>query len=53
MGNEFAKEEFGHPIDGIPYQMQAGVEFDHGHFKDMVNSMLDDRNHGQEKEVYF
>ena len=53
MHNDFAKEEFGHWIEGIPYQMQAGVEFDHGQFKDMVNSMLDDLYHGQEKEVYF
>ena len=53
MSNEFAKEEFGHWIDGIPYQMQAGVELNHDQFKDMVNSMLDDINHGQEKEVYF
>ena len=53
MGSEFAKEEFGHWIDGIPYQMQAGVELNHDQFKDMVNSMLDDINHGQEKEVYF
>ncbi|MBO7488663.1 MAG: RHS repeat-associated core domain-containing protein, partial [Bacteroidales bacterium] len=35
------------------YQMQAGVELNHDQFKDMVNSMLDDINHGQEKEVYF
>ncbi len=53
MHNDFAKEEFGHWIDGIPYQMQAGVELNHDQFKDMVNSMLDDINHGQEKEVYF
>ena len=51
--NEFSKEEFVHWIDGIPYQMQAKVELNHGQFKDMVNSMLDDRNHGQEKDVYF
>ena len=53
MHNDFAKEEFGHWIDGIPYQMQAGVELNHDQFKDMVNSMLDDINHGKEKEVYF
>ena len=53
MGSEFAKEEFGHWIDGIPNQMQAGVELDHSQLKDMVHSMLDDLNHGQEKEVYF
>ena len=53
MGSKYAKEEFGHWIDGIPYQMQAGIELDHSQFKDMVNSMLDDRNHGQETEVYF
>jgi RHS repeat-associated protein len=53
MQNEFAIEEFGLWIDGIPYQMQAGVELNHDQFKDMVNSMLDDINHGQEKEVYF
>ena len=49
MGSEFAKEEFGHWIDGIPCQMKADVECDHGLFKEMVHSMLDDRNHG----VYF
>ena len=53
MGSEFAKEEFGYWIDGIPCQMQAGVEINHDQFKDMVNSMLDDNYHGQEKEVYF
>ena len=53
MSNEFAKEEFDHWIDGTPYQMKADVEFNYGRFKDMVNSMLDDINHGQEKEVYF
>ena len=53
MSNEFAKEEFGHWIDGTPYQMKADVEFNYGRFKDMVNSMLDDLNHGEEKEVYF
>ena len=53
MSNEFAKEEFGHWIDGTPYQMKADVEFNYGRFKDMVNSMLDDINHGQEKDVYF
>ncbi len=51
--NEFSKEEIVHWIDGIPYQMKAKVELNHGQFKDMVNSMLDDRNHGQEKDVYF
>ena len=35
LGNGFAKEEFGHPIDGIPCQMQAGVDFFHDPFKDM------------------
>ncbi|MBR6179357.1 MAG: RHS repeat-associated core domain-containing protein, partial [Bacteroidales bacterium] len=53
MSNEFAMEEFGHWIDGIPYQMQADVEFDYKKFKKMVHSMLDDRNHGKEEEVYF
>ena len=53
MQNEFSKEEFGYWIDDIPHQMKAEVEIDHGQFKDMVNSMLDDINHGQEKEVYF
>ena len=53
MSNEFAKEEFGYWIDDIPYQMKADVKFDHDQFKDMVDSMLDDINHGQEKEVYF
>ena len=53
MSNEFAKEEFGHWIDGIPYQMKADVEFDYKKFKKMVHSMLDDRNHGKEEEVYF
>ena len=53
LGNGFAKEEFGHPIDGIPCQMQAGVDFFHDPFKDMVHSMLDDSHNGQEREVYF
>ena len=53
MGSEFAKEEFGHWIDGIPYQMQAGVELNHDQFKDMVNSMLTDYHNGKEEEVYF
>ena len=53
MGSEFAKEEFGHWIDGIPNQMQAGVELDHSQLKDMVHSMLVDPNNGQEKDVYF
>ena len=33
--------------------MKAEVKFDHKQFKKMVHSMLDDINHGQEKEVYF
>lgn len=53
MGSEFAKEEFGHWIDGIPNQMQAGVELDYSRFRDVIYSMLDDLNHGEEKEVYF
>ncbi len=53
MQNEFAKEEFGYWIDGIPYQMKADVEIDHGQFKDMVNSMLTDYHNGEENEVYF
>ena len=53
MQNEFSKEEFGYWIDDIPRQMKAEVECDHSQLKDMVNSMLDDINHGEEKEVYF
>ena len=53
MGNKFAKEVFGQRIDGAPCQMKADVEFDHGQFKDMVNSMLVDLNNGQEQDVYF
>ena len=53
MSNEFAKEEFGHPIEGIPYQMKADVEFDYGRFNEMVNSMLTDYHNGEEEEVYF
>jgi RHS repeat-associated protein len=53
LGNGFAKEEFGHPIDGIPCQMQAGVDFYHDPFKVMVHSMQFDHNNGQEREVYF
>ncbi len=49
MRNRFARAEFGHPIEGIPCQMKAEVKCDHGLFKEMVDSMLDDRNHG----VYF
>lgn len=51
--NEFTKEEFGHPIEGIPYQMKADAECDHSQLNEIVNSMLDDLNHGEEKEVYF
>ena len=53
MGNEFATEVFGHPIDGIPNQMKAGTDLNHDLFKDMVYSMLDDSQNGQENEVYF
>ena len=53
MDNGVVVTKFGHWIGGITYQMQAGVEFNHAQFKDMVNSMFDDRNHGQEKEVCF
>ena len=53
MQNEFSKEEFGYWIDDIPHQMKAEVKCDHGLFKEMVHSMLDDRNHGKEEEVYF
>ena len=53
MSNEFAKEEVGHPIEGIPYQMKADVECDHSQFKEMVDSMLTDYHNGEEKEVYF
>ena len=53
MHNEYAREEFGRWIEGIPYQVQAEVEIDNSQFKDMVNSMLDDPNHGLEKDVYF
>ena len=53
MRNRFAKEEFGHWIEGIPYQMKADVECDHRLFKEMVDSMLTDYHNGEEKEVYF
>ena len=53
INNEFAKEEFGHWIYGIPYQMKADVEFDYGRFNEMVNSMLTDYHNGKEEEVYF
>ena len=53
MHNDFAKEEFGHWIDGIPYQMQAGVEPNHDQFRDMMNSMLSDLSQGDEPDVYF
>ena len=53
MQNVFAKEEFGHPIEGIPYQMQANVRFNHSQFKDMMNSMLADLSQGDEPDVYF
>jgi len=53
MNNEFAKEEFGKRIDGIPYKVRAEVSVDNGQFKDMIHSMLDDPNNGKEKEVYF
>ena len=53
MSNEFAMGEFGHWIDGIPNQMKADVECDNSQLIEIVNSMLDDLNHGEEKEVYF
>ena len=53
MNNEFARDEFGKRIDGIPYHVQAEVTVDNGQFKDMIHSMLEDRNQGHEKEVYF
>ena len=53
MRNKYAKEEFGHWIEGIPYQMKADVECDHRLFKEMVDSMLTDYHNGEEKEVYF
>ena len=53
MSNGFAKDVFGHSIEGIPSRMKTGVKLNNDQFKDMVNSMLDDINHGQEKEVYF
>ena len=53
MNNEFAREEFGRWIDGIPYHVRADVETEYWQFKEMVNSMLDDPNNGHEKEVYF
>ena len=53
MGNEFATEVFGHPIDGIPNQMKAGTDLNHDLFKYMVHSMLDDSQNGEENEVYF
>ena len=53
MRNEFAKEGFGHPIGGIPNRMKAGTNLNHGRFKYMVHSMLDDFQNGQENEVYF
>jgi len=53
MNNEFAKEEFGKRIDGIPYQVRSDVKVDNWQFKEMVNSMLDDPNNGKEKEVFF
>ena len=53
MRNRFAKEEFGYRIDGTPYQTKADISFDHSQLNEIVNSMLDDLNHGEEKEVYF
>ena len=53
MSNEFAMGEFGHWIDGIPYQMKADVECDHSRFNEIVNSMLTDYHNGKEDEVYF
>ena len=53
MHNEFARDEFGKRIDGIPYQVRSDVKVDNWQFKEMVNSMLDDPNHGLEKDVYF
>ena len=53
MNSKFAKDVFGHPIDGIPSRMQAGVELNHDQFKDMTNSMLSDFSQGDEPDVYF
>ena len=53
MHNEFARDEFGKRIDGIPYQVRSDVKVDNWQFKDMVHSMLVDLNNGHEKEVYF
>ena len=53
MHNEYAREEFGKWIDGIPYQVRADVKVDYWQFKDMIHSMLDDPNNGHEKEVFF
>jgi len=53
MRNRFARDEFGKRIDGIPYQVRADVKVDYWQFWDVVKSMLDDPNNGQEKEVYF
>ena len=53
MNSKFAKDELDHWIDGIHIQMQTSVEVNHSQFKDMVNSMLDDRYHGQVFETYF
>ena len=53
MNNEFARDEFGKRIDGIPYQVRSAVKVDNWQFKEMVNSMLVDLNNGQEKEVFF
>ena len=53
MNNEFARDEFGKRIDGIPYHVRAKVQTDYWQFKDMIHSMLEDLNNGQEKDVYF
>ena len=38
MHNEYAREEFGKWIDGIPYLVQADVKVDYWQFKDMIHS---------------
>ena len=53
MSSEFAMDEFGYCIDGIPKRMKAMVHVNNDPIKSMVNDMLVDRSQGREPDVFF
>ena len=53
MSSEFAMDEFGYCIDGIPKRMKAMVQINNDPIKSMVNDMLVDRSQGREPDVFF